>query len=322
MSSTALNGASTPRRALRRKASAFRSRYALHEYHVLRGLARRTGYHLVPATYYSPIPDLDELPESIWAQPDGMAGIDWDLDAQMALIEDELAPYMTEFDAPLHQIPGRPGFYFKNGLFASLDADVLYAMVRRHQPQRVIEIGAGYSTLVAEMAAERNREEGFPLMHEVFDPFPSDALGKIRDQIELYPVPATEIDLTRFDDLGPGDILFVDTTHTVKPGGEVVHLLLGALPRLPPGVIVHIHDFYRPYEYPSALMRVFGSYWQEHYLVQAFLAFNREFRILCANHALGRLRRERIRELVPRLDQYDEPSSLWLAWEAPAWSGQ
>lgn len=303
---------SRPVAAVGRYASGLRKRHRVKEFRALRRVARRLGYHLVPATYYSPIPDLDRIPPHVWSHPADMPGVGWDLDTQIAFLETELAPLMREHDAPLDPPGTKNGFYRRNPNFHGLDSEVLYAMVRRFHPARVVEVGAGFSTLVIAAAAQRNREQGSPLSHEVYDPFPSPTVDSVRDGIELHPLAATEIPPSHLAQLAPDDILFIDTTHTVKPGGDVVHLLLGALPLLAPGVLVHVHDFYRPFEYPCSLMDVFGSYWQEHYLVQALLSDNPEFEILCAHHALQRLRSDRVRTLVPTLDPGAAPSSLWI----------
>lgn len=307
-----------PATTFRHRASALRRRHAVKEYRALRRVVRRLGYHLVPATYYSPIPDLDAIPARAWAQAAEMPGVAWDMDAQLAFLETELAALVTEHDAPADPPGTDTGFYRRNPNFPGLDAEILYAMVRRFTPARVLEFGAGFSTLVIESAAQRNRSQGSPLRHEVYDPFPSPTIDCVRHHIELCSAPATEIPARYLAQLEPNDILFIDTTHTVKLGGDVVHLLLGALPLIAPGVLVHLHDFYRPFEYPYSLMDAFGSYWQEHYLIQAFLSLNPEFEVICANHALHRLHGDRIQALVPTLDRAAEPSSLWIRRLTPA----
>lgn len=279
---------------------------------MVRRMMRRAGYHAVPATFYSPIPDIDRIPSRVWTEPQEMPGIAWDLDGQVAFMERELGDLMAEFKTPLNPPGDEAGFYLRNPNFPGLDAEVAYAMVRRFRPSTVVELGAGYSTLVIAAAAERVRLDGSAVVHEVYDPFPSPILARVSDRIELHDVPATDVDVERFAAMKSRDILFIDTTHTVKPGGDVIHLILGALPLVRPGVIVHVHDFYRPFEYPYAIMDVFGSYWQEHHLVQAFLVLNPEFEILCGNHALWRLRADRVRDLLPQLDEHASPSSLWL----------
>jgi Methyltransferase domain len=296
-----------PRQRLRR----FRHENAGREYQLLRRVARRLGYHLVRADYYSPIPDLDALPPVLWSDPAPMPGVAFDLDAQLRYVVDELGPLMAEQGATPDP-PGPGGYHYRNQFFNALDADVLYATVRRLRPPRVFEVGSGFSTLVIENAAARNRAEGDPLRHVVLDPFPSPVLEPVHDRLEVYATAAQEIPRNRFDELSNGDLLFIDSTHTVKPGSDVVHLLLGVVPTLPPGVVVHVHDFFRPFEYPTVLMDQFGVYWQEHHLLQALLVGNPQLEILCANHALARLHREQVREVVPGLEPEMEPSSLWL----------
>jgi len=279
---------------------------------VLRRVARRGGYDLVLADEYSPVADVDRIPPTVWTQPAPMAGIAWDLDAQLAFLEEELGAWLRELDAPTLAPGNEDGYYLRNPFFPALDAEVLYALVRGQRPARVLELGSGFSTLVIARAARANRAAGSALEHGVFDPTPAAVVNPARDRIDLQRVSATEIPSERFRELAGGDILFIDTTHTLKPGGEVPHLLLDVLPTLAPGVLVHFHDFFRPFEYPRVLLEDFGVYWQEHYALQAFLAFNDRFEILCANHALVRLRGDRVRELVPSLEPDMYPCSLWL----------
>jgi predicted O-methyltransferase YrrM len=294
-----------------------RQRRALDEYRLLRRFARRLGYHLVPANYYSPIPDLPALADQVFEQPSPMPGVAWDIDSQLQFVSEQLGPFLPELAAPLDP-PGLPdnGYHYRNEFFNALDADVLYAVVRWLRPSRIVEVGSGYSTLVIEAALRRSALDGGPgqgrLIHEVYDPHPSAVLGPVLDRLTLRPTAAEEIDLGVFSSLQAGDLLFIDTTHAVRPGGDVVRLLLEVVPQLAPGVVVQIHDVFRPYEYPRELGERFGAYWQEHHLVQALLAFNTEFQILCANHALFRQRRTEVQALVPALEEGMLPSSLWL----------
>ena len=302
------------RTQIQARLSAARRRSALREFHLARRIGRRLGYDVLPASFYSPVPDTGALPQSVWDEPSPMPGVELDLEAQVEMLESELAEYLREFSPPADPPGNREGFYLTNPFYGPADAALLYAMVRRHRPRRVLELGSGFSTLVIAGARARNDEEGGvqDAEHRVVDPYPSPVLDAVRERIELQPTSAAELPLEQFAALEAGDILFVDTSHTLKPGSEVLYLLLEALPALRPGVIVHIHDVFRPFEYPRLLYDTYGNCWQEHYLVQAFLAFNREYEIVCAAHAIARLHGERLRELVPLHRPDHPPSGFWL----------
>src|SRR3954470_11777832 len=236
-----------------------------------RALGRRLGYHLVRANHYSPIPDVDALPAALWEEAAPMPGVDLRLDAGGALPEGHLAPYLRNYQPVI------------NPMYPPVDGEILYAMVRWLEPRRIVEIGAGHSTRIIRDALAAGPIE---CHHRLFDPLA---------QVEgVERVRAEDIDDDVFHSLRAGDVLFIDTTHTVRPGGDVVRLMLEVLPALANGVIVHIHDFFRPFEYPRFLLEQHGLYWQEQYVVQALLVGARRFEVLLANHALGRQRRERL----------------------------
>lgn len=290
-----------------------RQRAGWRTYHALRRVARRAGFHLVRANYYSPIPDTAALPDAAWDRPSPMPGLPLDLDAQVAMLERDLGAHLAEFRPPRDPPGDADGYHFDNPFYGPVDAAVLHAMVRHHRPRTVLEIGAGFSTLVAAGAAARNAQEGAPVEHRVVDPYPSPLLERLGSRISLRAQEATDVPLEEFAALHAGDLLFVDTTHTVRIANDVLFLLLEAIPSLAPGVIVHVHDVFRPYEYPRVLADTFGVYWQEQYLLQALLAFNDRFEVLCANHALYRDRRAALRALVPGVDAVDHaPSGFWF----------
>lgn len=292
---------------------------AYDAYPAARAVGRRLGFHVVRADYYSPIPDTDSLPESLWSQPAPMPGVDLRLEASLAFLRDTLAPFIAEY-APPDGPPGTEhGYYRDNSMYGRVDGEVLYAMVRHVRPQRIIEIGAGWSTRVIRDAMLRNAQDGHPVsQHRIYDPHADEVTARSGDGVDLVALAAQDIPIEVFAELEAGDILFIDTTHTVKPGGDVLRLLLEVLPRLAPGVIVHVHDFFRPFEYPRFLMDDHGVFWQEQYLLQAFLAFNDAFEVLIANHALGRLRREAMAAVVPGLPATSPGSAIWLRAKAPA----
>jgi hypothetical protein len=127
----------------------------------------------------------------------------------------------------------------------------------------------------------------------------------------MRPWLATDIALEEFAALDAGDVLFVDTTHTVKTGGDVNYLVLEALPALSPGVLVHFHDIFLPWEYPRLWLEK-ELYWAEQYLLQAFLAFNPRFEVLFAAHHLSRAAPDRLARTVPSFRPGKWPGAFWL----------
>jgi hypothetical protein len=167
-------------------------------------------------------------------------------------------------------------------------------MLRTLRPRRVVELGSGQSTLVSAQAARENAADGEPLELEVYDPYPGVVTGELPGLARLERLAAQDVPPAAFERLSAGDVLFVDTTHTVKVGGDVNFIVLEVLPRLADGVLVHLHDIFLPYEYPRTWLEDYGLYWSEQYLVQAFLAFNARYEVLVALHALQRERREQM----------------------------
>jgi hypothetical protein len=284
--------------------------FSTAEYDVL----PRDRYDFVRSDYYSPIPNVEAIPEAVWARRSELRGVSFDLERAFVLLEHELAPFIAELDVPLTD-PHRPGeFFLHNQTFESVDAELLYAFVRSLRPARVIELGSGYTSLLINLAANRNAAEGTATEHLVYDPYPRPAV--IGDRLvapsKLVPIAATDVTLDTFDTLSPGDILFVDTTHTVKVGSDVNYVVLDVLPRLRPGVVVHFHDIFLPSEYPSSWFKEQGYFWNEQYLLQAFLAFNLDFEVLVPAQAMAKTAAHRLKAVIPSFRDEVSPASIWM----------
>jgi predicted O-methyltransferase YrrM len=278
----------------------------------IRAAAERIGLQVVPKTFYSPIPDLKALPHDIWERRSALRGIDFDLDAQVAWIEANLAGAMREFSPPEHET-GRAGEYtLANDAYGRVGADVLHGVVRALKPGRIVELGSGQSTLIMAAAALRNQAEGAATELRSFDPFPSVARAGLPGLAALEAVRAQDVPLDVFTALEAGDVLFVDTTHTVKIDSDVNRIVLDVLPALAPGVLVHVHDIFLPYEYPREFAERKGLHWAEQYLLQAFLAGNRDYEVLAAVYALCRDRSEAMRSLAPTWRPGATASAFWM----------
>ena len=270
-------------------------------------LARRAGIDLTRRSFYSPIPPAD-LPESTWGRRSPLRGIHFDIDEQMRWVHDQVAQHAEEFRPPI-QLDGYL-FQYANDSFGHGDADVLYGVIRTRRPARIVELGSGNSSVVIRLALQRNAAEGAPCEYQAYDPYPNDLLASGSMAMTIRPVPAERVADEVFTELRAGDILFVDTTHTVRIGGDVVHIILEALPLLAPGVLVHFHDVPMPFEYSPGTVAN-GNYWAEMYLLQAFLAFNGSFCVRASLRALAADRREEFVRVVPSIAD-GSAISVWI----------
>ncbi len=233
--------------------------------------------------YYSPVPDPRALAAEparsrIWpSRPRETAGIDWRDEQQVALVRDQLAA-QTQIEFPDGPTGDPRAYHSSNEMFPLLDAWFLQGILRHFRPKRMIEVGCGWSSLVT---ARVNREYLQGELHfTCVEPYPPSFLKHAVEGIsQLIVSPAEEVPVKTYLELGASDVLFIDSSHTVKTGSDVVFLLTEVLPRLNSGVIVHIHDIFLPRDYPPAWLFE-GRAWNEQYAVQAFLEFNAAFRIL------------------------------------------
>ncbi len=285
-------------------------RFATEEYDIL----PKGRYDVVAHDFYSPIPDLELVPGDIWERRSELAGIDLEVDSAITMIEEQLAPFVAELDIPVSG-PQEPGcFYLQNENYESVDAELLYAIVRARKPRRVVELGSGFTTLLIGEAARRNADEGHETLHLAYDPYPrAQILGEnTPPPTRFEPLPATEVPLDDFRELEAGDVLFVDTTHTVKLGSDVNHIILDLLPRLSPGVLIHFHDIFLPWEYPREWFEKMSYFWAEQYLLQAFLAFNDSFDVILPAAAVATEFPDRLARVIPSFSPGRRPGAFWL----------
>lgn len=277
------------------------------------------GFLPVPVHFYSPIPDIKDLERrKIWGIQTEMVGIDFREDSQLDLLRD-LGVFSSECQWPLLPKDNSADFYLQNDTFSYGCAASTHCMIRYFKPINIIEIGSGMSTRIISRAAQlHSKTIGSNIKYTVVDPFPNQIIKNktveitevIEDRVEL-------LDYSFFQRLQKNDILFIDSGHCVKMGGDVNYLFLEILPRLAPGVIIHIHDINLPYEYPRAYATSenFRQFWTEQYLLQSFLAFNSEFEVLLAMNYIMRDHSRSFREIFPHYNPELHPflsSSFWI----------
>jgi tRNA (mo5U34)-methyltransferase len=247
----------------------------------------------------------------VWPpEPPATPGLDWRESEQVTLLCDHLAR-QSELVFP-DEDTGEPHEYHTgNERFSAVDAWMLQAIVRHFTPTRVIDVGGGWSSLVT---ARVNREYlGGAIDFTCIDPTPPELLqGGVDGISRIIERHVQEIAIDTFLALRDGDILFIDSSHTVTTGGDVTFLVQEVLPRLAPGVVVHFHDVFLPMDYPMDWV-LSGRAWNEQYLIGAFLAFNSAFRILLSVGWLGAYRGDLLAEVLPGYPEgYGLGSSLWI----------
>lgn len=262
--------------------------------------------------FHSPVPSLDEVRRDearIFAVPADLPGIDLRADDQLALAE-QFRPLYAEQPFGDDQTSERR-YWFNNDWFGWGDAIALHCMLRHLAPRRVIEVGSGFSSAVILDTNELCLDGG--VRCTFIEPHPERLRGLLRDtdaEVEIIERRLQDVDLRLFEQLGAGDVLFIDSTHVSKVGSDVNTLFFDILPRLAPGVVIHIHDIFYPFEYPASWVFE-GWAWNESYVLRSFLEFNDEFRILWFNSYLWRFHADAVTDALP-LWARNSGGSIWL----------
>jgi hypothetical protein len=264
-----------------------------------------------PGHFYSPIPSADDLERVYGHQPRLGAvpeislreGAQLDLLEQLGSFADD---FRTEGDGSGSRYDGR------NTFFNGADAFVLYSMIRHVRPAHIVEVGSGHSSALMLDVNDRwlNGEMGLTFI----EPFPDRLFSILQPSDKrtttIMTTEVQNIDLDTFRRLGRGDFLFIDSSHVAKTGSDVNFLLFEVLPILQPGVLVHFHDIYWPFEYPSEWAHE-GRAWNENYMLRAFLAYNPRFEIVLFNNWLATTQKDAARTRVPGWSAYGT-GSIWL----------
>ncbi len=271
------------------------------------------GSWVPPGHFYSPFPDLDEFDKrsaQILALDVQPAGIDLREAEQLALL-DELADILADVPFP-DERGDKYRYYFDNPAYAWGDGLILHAMLRHVRPRRVVEVGSGYSSAMILDTTEHWLEPGVELTFvEPYDELLRSLLRPGDDErVDILDVGVQDVPLDVFASLQAGDVLFIDSTHVVKAGSDVNHLYFEVLPALAPGVVIHIHDIFFPFEYPAPWVHE-GRAWQEAYLLRVFLMYNPAFEITWFQHLMWSWHRAALEARTPAMAR-NAGGNLWL----------
>jgi len=259
------------------------------------------GLHITRAHFYSPIPTVGELKPEVFSRTNDCPGIDFDAPGQLDRLAYVSGKYLRAYTPR------------QNSGLAQVDAFVLYAFIREKKPKNMIEVGSGESTMIALAAIRKNAEEGFACKFTAIEPYPKAYLQKIEDRdFLLIAKKVQDVDMSVFLET---DILFIDSSHVSKIDSDVNYEILNIVPRLKVGAMVHWHDIMIPAEYPRAWIESTTQFWNESYIVHAFMLHNRAFAIRWASKYMQLLHPMQLYAAVPFFvpeDPNEQLSSFWV----------
>jgi hypothetical protein len=259
--------------------------------------------------YYEPKFD-NRNPKIAFSQDRTLPGIDWNVEEQLELL--------TQFTAAQELVGAAPAksetleFNIDNRSFGPGDADYWYQLIRWTRPKRIFEVGSGNSTLMAIKASRKNRalDPSYTCKHVCIEPYEMPWLEKtgltiVRKKVE-------DLDVEFFSELECNDILFIDSSHVIRPEGDVLFEYLQLLPTLKRGVIVHIHDIFSPKNYLTQWMEKDIRFWNEQYLLEAFLSNNSSWKVIGALNFLRHHHYDAFKRVAPFLSPDNEPGSFYI----------
>lgn len=276
-----------------------------------RQIFKITGVFPIRDHYYEPLFNLEHLRYSL-RKDRILTGLDFNIKEQLEILSkfkygQELSKFPLEKNSKLE-------FYYHNGSFGPCDAQYLYNSIRLFKPKRIIEIGSGYSTLMAENAINANKQDevSYNCEHICIEPYECPWLENLKVRVIRKRV--EELDIEIFRKLDNFDILFIDSSHVIRPQGDILFEYLEILPILKPGVLVHIHDIFTPRDYLNEWLIDEIKLWNEQYLLEAFLTFNSEYKIIASLNYLKHNYFPEISRACPILQKEPdgEPCSFWV----------
>ncbi|PCJ70527.1 MAG: hypothetical protein COA62_08085 [Rhodobiaceae bacterium] len=270
-------------------------------------LSRRRGFGRRPASsaifrLLGVLPISDHYYEPLFIKPSkaisrALPGLDLNENGQLEFLEKLVfADEITDLN-----------FDFSNNMYASGDADFLFQMVRHAKPKHVIEIGAGKSTQIIQLA---NAKDNQNCEHICIEPYEASWLENmpvtlIREKVE-------DVGVEIFGRLEANDILFIDSSHIIRPGGDVLFKFLSLLPTLASGVLIHIHDIFTPFDYSEKWQWQDMRLWNEQYLLEAFLSHNSDFEVVAALAWLKQTHPELLSRICPMMAPHRQPGAFWI----------
>jgi hypothetical protein len=262
--------------------------------------------------YYEPLFDTRDLEKRLIGSPRKLPGINLDLAGQRKFLTN--LAYSKELIAESWNVKKEKNtleFFLSNGAFESGDAEFLYQMIRYYKPNTIVEVGSGYSTRIVKLANSKNNlESGSSTRHICVEPYEhawldsTEGIEIVRDKIEDFGF--------EWSSLKENDLVFIESSHIIRPHGDVLQIYLGIIPLLPSGVILHIHDIFTPRDYLSEWIIRDKRFWNEQYLVEVMLQNSSRYEIVAALNFLKHEIYDELKIVCPYLTPEREPGSIYI----------
>ena len=236
--------------------------------------------NIIPANFYSNIPLINDIENSFEYSKSNSETYNSSIFNQESISKfiDCISIYANEFSPPEEGDKEDPkGFFWKNPAFSYSDAMSYYCIIRHFKPNHLLEIGSGFSTLVADKAIKKNGTGKITLI----EPYPKKFLKNLESVDNIIESFAQDITVPDFVKLvESSDIWFIDSTHTVKIGSDCLYIYLKIMPEISKDIIVHTHDIYLPFGMPKESALEKHIYWTEQYLLYAYMLDNPKIEVL------------------------------------------
>ena len=275
-------------------------------------MLKKLGVFPIRDHYYEPLFNYDILQNPL-NQKRFLPGIDFREEQQIEFLQK--LNFQKDFEDFLHHQDDKEkdlAFKFNNGSFESGDAEFLFNFVRRVKPNNVIEIGCGTSTKLISHALMLNKiENQSDYKHICIDPYEQPWLEKMED-VEVLRQKLEDIDISLFNSLSQNDFLFIDSSHIIRPQGDVLREYLEIIPSLSSGVYVHVHDIFSPHDYLETWIKDNVRFWNEQYILESSLSNNSSYQIVAALNFLKNYHYDSIKAVCPFLTPDREPGSFYF----------
>ena len=275
-------------------------KFGSHKLSLSKSILKRIGIFPLTSNYYEPLFNFDNLKKKL-NEKRNLPGVKFDLDNQVKNLS------QFDYSEELNNL----SFNFNNKFFEAGDAEIYYQIIRYFKPKKIIEIGSGHSSLLANQAIKNNEKiDNVITKLTCIEPYENKWLEK--NDIEVIRQKVEEVDIKIFNDLNKNDILFIDSSHVIKPQGDIVKIFLEILPKLKTGVIIHIHDIFSPRDYPENWLKVENRFFNEQYLLEGILGHSSRYKIMLSLNLLKNDYYNEIKKVCPFLTDKSEPSSFYI----------